>query len=172
MKILLRKIIFYDKPLFVTAAAIVLAAVFSFIVLISVNKLEKEALELKDQLKNMQMLKKELTYINEIVSSREKKIGLTQTDGIVSVMEQILDSLEIKAKVIKPMGKKKTREYMEEDSELQIDSIDLNEIVNLFYKIENSPFPVKIKSVAIKTRFENSNIFTLNLTASLISKPR
>jgi len=64
------------------------------------------------------------------------------------------------------------KEFTEEDAELEIEGINLNQIVNLLYRIENSPFPLKVKNTVMKTAFENQNVFILNITASLIDKTK
>lgn len=111
-----------------------------------------------------------MIQIKDIAESKERKIGLTKITGAFPALQQLLDSLELKAKAIKPLEKKKIKEFTEEDAELEIEGINLNQIVNLLYRIENSPFPLKVKNAAMKTAFENQNVFILNITASLISK--
>lgn len=170
MKPLISKIIFSDRYTLAVVTAAILTAIFAFITSTSVNNFERKNEDLKSQLKEMQMFREELTHIKDIVESKEKKIGLTKANSIVSALEQILTSLGLKAKVIKPLEKKRIKGFTEEDAELQIENIDLNKIVNLFYKIENSPVPIKIKNATIKTTFENPDIFILSLTASLISR--
>ncbi len=170
MKLMISKIIFSDRYTLITVTAAILIAIFTFITFISANKVERGNGKLKNQLTEMQMLREELIHIKDIVESKEKKIGLTEVSGVVSALEQMLNSLGLEAKVIKPLEKKRIKEFKEEDAELQIENIDLNKIVNLLYRIENSPVPIKIKNATIKTTFENPNIFILNLTASLISK--
>lgn len=170
MKLMISKIIFSDRYTLITVTAAILIAIFTFITFISANKVESGNGKLKNQLTEMQMLREELIHIKDIVESKEKKIGLTEVSGVVSALEQMLNSLGLEAKVIKPLEKKRIKEFKEEDAELQIENIDLNKIVNLLYRIENSPVPIKIKNATIKTTFENPNIFILNLTASLISK--
>ncbi len=170
MKIVISKIILSDRYLQAILAAVLLIIIFSFIALISFNNLEKENKNLNQQLQYMEQQKKEIIHIKSIVESQEKKIGLTKTNSVVSALEQILKSLGLQAKVIKPLAKKKNKLFIEEDSELQIENIDLNIIVNLLYKIENSPVPLKIKNAVIKTEFENPNMFILGLTVSFISK--
>ncbi len=170
MKLIISKIIFSDRYTLITVTAVILIAIFTFITFISANKIEKGNGKLKNQLTEMQMLREELIHIKDIVESKEKKIGLTEVSGVVSALEQMLNTLGLEAKVIKPLEKKRIKEFKEEDAELQIENIDLNKIVNLLYRIENSPVPIKIKNATIKTTFENPNIFILNLTASLISK--
>lgn len=170
MKLLLNKIILTDRYILIALTAVILAVIFLFITFISANNLERKNEKLKEQLTEMHVLNEELINIKDIVESKEKKIGLTKTSGVVSTLEQMLKNLGLSAKEIKPLEKKKVKEFTEEAAELEIEDIDLNKIVNLLYKIENSPVPLKIKSATIKTTFENPDKFILKLTTSLISK--
>ncbi len=170
MKIVVGKIILSDKYIFIPAVIAVLVAIFIMITLISAGNLEKKNKKLKGQLQEMLTQREELIDIRNIVESKEKKIGLTKVSGIVPTMEQILNSIGLTAKTIRPLEKNKIKEFTEENAELEVEDIDLNKIVNLFYKFENSPVPIKIKSVHMKTTFENQNKFTLNMTASLIRR--
>ncbi len=170
MKLLISKIILSDRYTLITAALVLLLAVFTFITFISANNLKSENEGLNAQLKEMEMLGEGFFHIKYMIESKEKKIGLTNVSGVVPALEQMLNSMGLEAKIIKPLEKKKIKRFTEEDAELQIENIDLNEIVNLLYKIENSPVPMKIKTAHIKTTFENPNVFILSMTASLIGK--
>ena len=172
MKFNTDKIIFSDKYTIITAALVILAAIFTITAYISINHLEKENKKLTGHLSEIQGLQKELIQIKDIAESKERKIGLTKITGVVPALQQLLDSLGLKAKAIKPLEKKKIKEFTEEDAELEIEGINLNQIVNLLYRIENSPFPLKVKNAAMKTAFENQNVFILNITASLIDKTK
>jgi hypothetical protein len=126
--------------------------------------------QLKTRFNEIESLTDEVIQIKTIVESKEKKIGLRKSGGIVSSLEQVLKKLGLAANVIKPLGNKKVSVFMEENAELEILNIDLNSIVNLLYKIENSPVPMKIKNASINTTFENPDKFILKLTISLLSK--
>jgi hypothetical protein len=170
MKFNMGKIIISDRYTLILSAAVILVASLTFIIYLSINNLKKENQHSRDQLGEMQMLQQSLVQIKDVVESKEKKIGLTKAGSAVSKLEHMLKSLEIKATVIKPLDKKRIKEFTEENTELQIQGIDLNAIVNLFYKIEHSPVPIKIKSAIMKTTFEDPDKFLLSFTASLISK--
>lgn len=167
---MINKIILSDRRTLIAAGIAVALAVYTLIAFISAKNLEIKNNELTAQLKEMSALGKEFIYIKDIVESKEKKIGLTNVNSVVSALEQMLNSMGLKAKVIKPLEKKQAKEFTEEDAEIEIENIDLNNIINLLYKIENSPVPMKIKTANIKTAFENPNVFILGITASLISK--
>jgi hypothetical protein len=170
MKTLIKRLLFTDRFITVTVAASILIAVLIFIFFISAGNIVGRNDTLKKQMGQMQGLSDELAHINNAVRSRERKIGLTKINSVVSALEQSLKSLDIKAKVIKPLGKKRVKEYTVEEAELQIENISLNKIVNLLYKIENSPVPIRINESAIKSTFENPDNFFISLSAALISK--
>ena len=170
MKFSIGKLILSDRPALIIASAVIITAAFMLTTFISFKSYERKNKTLREQLGEMQVLQKDLFRIKGFVDSKEKKIGLTNVTGIVPALQQLLDSMGLKAKIIKPLGKKKIKEFTEEDAEMEIDGTDLNALVNLLYKMDNSPVPLKIKNAAIKTTFENQNIFVINITASLLSR--
>ncbi len=159
-----------DRISLLLMTSIMAVTIFIITMSIIVGDKEKKNMSLKNQLTEINSLSEGLLQIKSIVSSKEKKIGLTNSTGVVSSLEQILKQLGIEASVIKPLEKRHVKEFVEQDVELEIKDIDLNSIVNLIYRIENAPQPIKIKSTLIKTSFENPDRFILKLTASLISK--
>jgi hypothetical protein len=170
VKSLQAKVIFSDRFILFTSIIGVFLIVITLITFASSEKLEQTNQTLQNQLKEMKSMKEELVQLHELVDTREKKIGLTEVSGVVSALEQILDGLGIEAKSIKPLEKRTSGEFTEENAELEIENIDINTIVNLLYRIDNSPVPFKIKDVSIRTTFENPDIYILSLTASLIDK--
>ena len=166
----IQKILFFDRSLLVLSLAIILTALFAIITYVYTGNLEKQNNILRSQLAGLQSLTEGLTGIKSTVELKEKKIGSTKAGGIVPALDQILKFIDMKAKAIRPTEKNKVKAYIEEDAELEIQGTDLNSIVNLLYKIDNSPVPLKIKNSAIKTTFEDPNKFNLKLTVSLLSK--
>jgi hypothetical protein len=170
LKLRIDKTILSDRYLFIITIASVTLIIYILITYISINNVEKENKRLIVQLDEMQRLQKDLIKVKDIVESKEKKIGLSRVSSVISTLEQMLNGLGLKAKVIKPLEKRRLKEFTEENAELTIEGIDLNAIVNLLYKIENSPVPMKIKSTKMRTRFEDPDIFDLNLMVALITR--
>lgn len=164
------KFILNDRLILSTAIIGVILIVITVITFASSGKLEKKNRSLHNQLNEMKRMKEELAELRELVDTREKKIGLTEVNGVVSALEEMLDGLGVEAKSIKPLEKRKSGEFTEESAELRIESIDINTIVNLLYKVDNSPVPLKVKDASIRSMFENPDMFILSLTASLIGK--
>jgi len=167
---LIRKILFFDRAVLILSLLVVASVVSAAVISTYTGNIVKTNVALKSQLAELQSLRNELVGTKVIVESKEKKIGLTKISGVVPALEQTLQSLGMKAKVLKPVGKNKIKEYSEEDAELEIQDADLNSIVNLLYKIDTSPAPMKIKNASVRAGFENPDKFILKLTVSLISK--
>lgn len=166
----LQKILFFDRVVSILSILSVLTLIFTVMTFVYTKGIEKTNSTLKSRIAELQSLQGELAGIKGVVESKEKKIGMTRAGGIVPTLEQTLGSLGMKAKVIKPMEKNKAKEYILEDAEIEIQDTDLNSIVNLFYRIDNSPAPMRIKNAVIKTAFDNPDKFILKMTVSLISR--
>jgi hypothetical protein len=170
MNDLVRKVLFFDKTISVLTVLSLIAIVTIIVTSIYANETNSRNKVLRGQLSEIQSLASGVVDINDFVKSKEKKIGLVKSKGVVSTMQQALNSLGLKAKTIKPLDKKKVLEYLEENAELELEGADLNQIVNLLYKIETSPIPIKIKSTAMKTSFEDPDKFTLKIMLAVITK--
>ncbi len=165
-----RKLLVFDKGILLLTFLISLIFVFIVAAFIITGNYNRKNSILRNKITNIQSISGSVRSIKETVESREKKINASSSKGVVSAFEGILKTLGMKAAAIKPLEKKKTDTYVEDRAELEINSTDLNSIVNLLYKIENSPAPMKINSAAMSTTFENPDKFILKLTVSLLSK--
>ena len=170
MKRLIEKIISFDKTILILTAAAIAAAIITVMSFIYAGNIEKENNGLKSRLAEIQELSGEVIRIKSVVGSKEKKTGVKRSAGVVSTLEKILKGLGLEAQTIKPMGKTKVNGFSEENAELEIQNADLNSIVNLLYKIDISPVPMKIKSFAMKSTFEDPDKFFFKMTVSLMSK--
>jgi len=170
MKDMIRKVLHFDKTILVLTVLSLIAIVTIIVTSIYANETKAGNDSLRRQLKEINTLAGGVIDIKGFVESKERKIGLRKTRGVVSTMQQTLKSLGMKAKTIKPLNKKKVYEYLEENAELEIDGADLNHIVNLLYKIENSPVPIKIKSTSLRTSFEDPDKFTIKIMLALITR--
>ncbi|RJQ18988.1 MAG: hypothetical protein C4560_06650 [Nitrospiraceae bacterium] len=170
MKDFIRKILFFDRTTLTLASLSVVAAVSVIMVSVFSGNRERENKALNAQLTELMSLREATLDLKNTVESKDRKTGPGKSVGIVSTLEQTLKNLGVKATVLRPLTKNRIKEFTEEDAELEIRNIDLNSIVNLLYKIDNAPLPMKVKNVLIKTGFEDPNKFVLKLTVSVINK--
>ena len=170
MNDLVRKVLLFDKTISVLSVLSLVAMVTIIITFIYANESNARNKQLRGQLSEINSLASGVVRTKGFVESKEKKIGLRKTKGVVSTLQQTLTTLGMKAKNIKPLDKKKVLDYMEENAELEIEGADLNHIVNLLYNIESSPIPIKIKNTSIKTSFEDPDKFTIKIMLALITR--
>lgn len=114
-------------------------------------------------------------YLNKRISvdAMERKLSSSQAKvPIVSMIEDIARRTGIKEKItsLKPMEDRIIQGYLEKGLEVKIEGIDLNQAVNLLYKMENSQAIIHIKGVTLKTRFDNPQLLDITLTVSRLER--
>lgn len=144
------------------------------ILLINVSLSSKNDLvNLKAQQKELLSIKDEFLSLKNRIDTVENKKSLTKIEGIVQAADEVFLPLGLKRKVksVKPTGTKDLKETIEEEAEVQVEKVDMNEMVNIFHKIENSPMILSIKKTTIKTSFENPTLLDITMTIALV-KPK
>lgn len=170
MRIAINRILQFDKALLSIIFLCILALITIITSYVFTGNFQRNNTALTKQITEISSMTEGVIKMKSLVDSRENKIRSSKAKGIVSTMEQILGTLSLKAKVIKPLSKKKLTPFMEENAEIEIQDIDLNHIVNLLYKIDTSPSPMKINSTSINATFEDPDKFILKFTVSLLTK--
>lgn len=151
------------------AVSIVLC-VFIFNVSLS---LKSDLSNLKAQHKELLFIKDEFLSLKNRIDTVEGKKTLTKVEGIVQAVDEVFLPLGLKKKVksVKPTGTKDLKDTTEEEAEVKIEKVDMNEMVNIFHKIENSPMILSLKKTTIKTSFENPALLDITMTIALV-KPK
>lgn len=152
----------------------ILAAVALCVVLAGISAgLKKERSALIQRKKEILSLSNEFGPLKSLVDSAESKKSLSRNDGVVQAVDEIFKSIGLgrKLKSVKPLGVRDQRYATEEQAELQVEKVDMNEMVNIFYKLENAPLILPIKRSTIRPSFENPNLLNLTVTLSLV-KPK
>ncbi len=159
----------YNKKFLYIIAGIVFLVVLFSIFIIGIHTMTNEKERLGGNLKDILAMRDEYAAITADAARLERKVGQS-SQGIVPIIEDTLGTLGIKAKAIKPIDKNKVGTYTEESAELQVDGLDMNHLVNLLYRLENSPMPLKIKTASMKSSFDNPELINLTATIALITK--
>ncbi len=161
------------------SSARLLTAGFAALLLSSVlmarysSGLNKERLDLQLRQKQMSVLKEEFSAVKSAVDLVEGKKSVAKVQGVVQAVDEIFRSVGLNQKVksVKPLGARDQKYAVEEEAEVQIEKTDLNEVANIFYKIENSPMVITVKKTTLKTSFENPSLLNVSMTVGLI-KPK
>jgi len=134
---------------------------------------KKDLVNLKAQQKELLSIKDDFLSLKNRIDTVENKKSLTKIEGIVQAADEVFLPLGLKRKVksVKPTGTKDLKETIEEEAEVQVEKVDMNEMVNIFHKIENSPMILSVKKTTIKTSFENPTLLDITMTIALV-KPK
>ncbi len=137
------------------------------------RSLKKEVISLKGKYRELTALSNEYKAFSDRIDIIEKRISLVKVNGIVQAIDDLSSSLGIKKKVksVKVVGRREITDTMtEEMAEVLIEKVDMNELVNIFYKAENMPMALSIKKVKIKKPFDNPELLDVTMTVALFTE--
>jgi hypothetical protein len=146
---------------------------FIIIVAIGMNLLSSERRELKilkEQRKEMLMLKNEFLSLKQKIDAVEGKKNLSNVQGVVQAIDDVFLPIGLKDKIktVKSTGRREIKDGFEEEADLQIEKVNMNEMINILYKIENSPMVLTIRRIAMKKSFENPELLNIEITLSFL----
>lgn len=158
------------KKGFLPIAVVVSLVLMSIILLNYSFSLDRELRSLTLKQQEIIQLRDEYLVLSMAVNAVEAKRSLSKVQGIVQAVDEVLQSIGLKQKVksIKPLSSRDMRNSVEEDAEVVLEKVDMNELVNIFYKIENAPMILAVKSAVFKTTFDTPERLNATFTLSLI----
>jgi general secretion pathway protein M len=147
-----------------------------FLCILSVQKslsLKKEREDLRSRQKEISLLKGELEGLKNTVDAAEGRKSLVRVEGVVQAVDEVFRSLGLNQRVrsVKPLGTREKKFALEEEAEVQVEKVSMNEMTNIFYKIDTAPMALSIKKTTIKTSFDNPSLLNLTITVALV-KPK
>lgn len=137
----------------------------------SLKALKKKESAHRLALKELTVEAETLMAMNALMDSYSKRLGRSESDkGLVSVLESILSRLSIQTSVKKltPGESKRTHGFVESIAEIKLERLDLNQVVNLLYRIKNHPAFLSVKRFKIKSDFQEPDKLNISMTVSLI----
>ncbi len=151
-------------------ALLFVACAVLFEVSLSVKR-ERETL--RSQHKQMLALLNEYSGLKNRVDSVEGKKSITKVEGIVQAVDEVFKSLGLaqKIKSVKSTGAREKKFAFEEEADVSVEKITMNEMVNVFYRIENAPMILTVRKASIRTSFDNPSLLNITMTVGLI-KPK
>ena len=139
----------------------------------AVNLLSSERKELKllkERRKEMLILKHDFLALRQRIDVLESKKDISHIEGIMQAVDNVFSSLGLKDKLktIKSSGVREVKEGFEEESDIYIEKVTMNEMVNIFYAIDHIPVVLTAKKVTIKKSFEDPELLNISLTLSFL----
>ncbi len=139
----------------------------------AVGKVEMRAMARKAELKAFYVKKAEYLKDSAVAAPLEKKLLLPGTAGSpVPIIEEIGGNLGIRSNIksFKPFEDKALKGYIKNGVEAKVEGITLNQLANFVYGIENYRNLLLIKNFAMKSRFDNPDIYDVTMQVVLVSK--
>lgn len=161
-----------DRKLIIPA--VVAVVIILCVVLINVSvSLKKRHAGLMAQQKELMQLREEYLDVKSRLDYTEGKKSLVKVEGIAQAVDEVFRSIGLgqKVKSVKSTGTWDKQYAVEEEAEVQVEKVTMNEMINIFYKIENGPMILAIKKAAMRTSFDSPTLLNVTMTLSLI-KPK
>jgi hypothetical protein len=156
------------KSTLVIAAAGALALGALLFAFQSLSSAREKAASLKKTREEMRLMQEEVLALRSTVERLEGRQRLTGIKGIGRAVDEVFEPLGLREKV-KSVKTIESGSAGEEKAEVKVEGLTLNEAVNAFYSLKNSPMLLIVRKADLKTSFENPERLDVTMTLSLIT---
>jgi hypothetical protein len=132
---------------------------------------EREALRARQ--KELTVLSVEYRPLKQGLDLVEQRSTAAQVRGIANAVDTLSSSVGLKGKVksVKVSGTREIQGAMtEETAEVRMEKVTMNELVNIFYRVQEAPMILSVKRAAIKKTFENPELLDITMTLSIFAR--
>ena len=131
---------------------------------------KKELHQLQEQRKEMVLLRDEFLSLQQKIQTVENRKNLTNVQGVLQAVDEVFSAVGLKDKVksVKNTGKRETKDGIEEDADVSVEKVTMNEMVNIFYRIDHIPMFLTVKKVTVKQSFDNPELMNIILMLSFL----
>ena len=138
-----------------------------------INNMEKKVSLKRQEMATFNDGRKEYLREKAGIEAMESKLFVPHAgESSDAIIQEIFRKIGIEDKVasFKPFMEEMGKDYVKHGSEIKINKINLNQFVNLVYKIENHKNLLLIKSISMDSRFDNPAIFDITMQVILLVK--
>jgi type II secretory pathway component PulM len=134
------------------------------------DRLEKRVVQLESELGKIQELKTEYEESQKKIAVLSSKIK-EEDEPLISIVEQILlsENLDRKNFSIRDVNLRTSDSedfYEERSIDVELKNISLKDLVDVLYKIQNTPSFLKVSNLNLSTKFDRSDSLTVKLRVS------
>ncbi len=134
------------------------------------ERLEKQVSQLETELERIENLKSEYQASTEKITKLTSKIK-KESEPLISVVEQILldENIDRKNFSIKDVNLRTSESedvYEERSIDVELKDLSLKDLVDILYKLQNTPSFLKVSNLNISTKFNKSDSMTVKLRVS------
>jgi len=128
---------------------------------------------LKTKQKELTVLSREYKNLKEKVDFVERRSTVGQVRGVANAVDVLSSSIGMKGKIksVRVTGTREIQGSMtEETAEVQMEKSTMNELVNVYYRMQNAPMILSVKRTTMKKTFENPELLDITMTVSLFTR--
>jgi hypothetical protein len=134
------------------------------------ERLEKQVRQLETELDRVEDLRSEYEGSKKRIAELSSRIK-EENEPLISVVEQILldENIDRKNFSIKDVNLRagESEDFYEEKSiDVELKDLSLKDLVDILYKIQNTPSFLKVSNLNISTKFNKSDSMTVKLRVS------
>jgi len=134
------------------------------------ERLEKQVSQLETELERIENLKSEYEGSTKRIAELSNKIK-KENEPLISVVERILldENIDRKNFSIKDVNLRtaESENFFEEKSiDVELKDLSLKDLVDILYKLQNTPSFLKVSNLNISTKFNKSDSMTVKLRVS------
>jgi hypothetical protein len=160
---------FKDRRFLYLMSGVTVAVLILFFSLDLVSTQRKELAGLREQHREMLLLKAEFLDLSKRIRAVESRKGLAKVEGVAQAVDEIFVPLGLKDRVtsVKTTGTKETKDGFEEGADIFVEKVSMNEMVNIFYRIDHAPMVLTVRKANVKKSFDTPDLLNISLGLSL-----
>jgi hypothetical protein len=151
-------------------AALVLTGLLIVLVVTDIKK-RSEYRRVLDQFEQMVEIANEFSATGSDVSIIENRMGLSKDESLPIIVEKIVSEMGLKGKLqtVKPFGGGEKADYVIQETEILLDDLTLNELVNVIYGLYTVPAGLFVTSAEFKKDFTAQNLIDAQVTLKMVA---
>ncbi len=151
-------------------AGAALLCVFAIFLVNASRSLKSERSSLREEKKELLALRDEFLSLKTSLGAVEGRKTAAESGGIVQTADELFRSMGLSGKVksLKSTDARDGKYAIEEEAEIKLEKVTMNEVANIFYRMEYGPFPLSIRRSAVRTDFENPFLLDITMTLDLV----
>jgi len=146
------------------AGMVVLAAVFQLLAI--GDRLDTRRAAAEQQLEVMARMRREFDDVNLRLRSVEERIQGGQRGNLRTTLESLAQRANVKVESMEPQASPSHDRYRETKVEVGLREVTLAQAVSYLHQIEQTPQPLSVKALRIRTRQEKPEFLDVTFTVS------
>ncbi|MBI5344104.1 MAG: hypothetical protein HZB83_02015 [Deltaproteobacteria bacterium] len=121
----------------------------------------------------MSGLRVEYMALKSEANGFEKRLVLSKASGALQAMDDVASALGVKGKLksVKAAGVREMKDrVLAERAEVKFEKLSMNELVNVFSRMEDYPMLLSINGISLKKSFDNPELLDLTMTVDLFTR--